>query len=659
MAKSALWSTGFSGRMCTFAPMNFISQIRHDPETGEDAKYYRLKESYRDATDKSCSRTLLNVGFIHGLNPEEIRDISRGLTYKYEHQGDRDGELWPDPLSTYSDVVRRKIDEYWVRLVEENALDIIPQAVEASKAKAEKLLDSDTLEHKEARDIGAEWLCLQALRQVGFDRFLRSLGWSGDMVKLAMAHLIVRTVYTPSELRSMRIMRRNSAVCYLMDLALKDVKHRKVYSVADWFYKEKQRIEKYLCHVTDDLFRPTNRIMLFDLTNFYFEGRKEGSLKAQFGCSKEKRRDCKLLVLALCINTDGFIRYSSILEGNTADPKSLPDMVDNLIAENPANAPADQRALVVMDAGISTKENLCLIKAKGYNYLCVTRKAFTNYTVKPGAKAVTVYDCKERPIELREVQVDGDSDYLLKVKSPSKALKEESMNRAFRKRFEAGMATIAASLTKKGGTKKYEAVVKRIGKLEGRYPSIARYYSISVEKDDEGKVASVTWTVEVPDEEVFGTYFMRTNVDRLDEKTAWDYYNLIREIECSNRQLKTDLNLRPIYHQKDDRSDAHLFLGLLAYWVVNIIRHQLKKENEKKKADPDPKAEYPTPYWSEIVDIMKTQKLVQSEAVNTLGEKVEMMICSTPTEEAAEIYSMLNYKPIPFRRIKICRAQKT
>ena len=76
-----------------------------------------------------------------------------------------------------------------------------------------------------------------------------------------------------------------------VDLALKDVKHRKVYSVADWFLKEKERIEKYLCHVTDDLFRPTNRIMLFDLTNFYFEGRKEGSQKAQYGRSKENRRD--------------------------------------------------------------------------------------------------------------------------------------------------------------------------------------------------------------------------------------------------------------------------------------------------------------------------------------------------------------------------------
>ena len=132
------------------------------------------------------------------------------------------------------------------------------------------------------------------------------------------------------------------------------------------------------------------------------------------------------------------------------------------------------------------------------------------------------------------------------------------MNRSFRRRFEDGMKTIAASLGKKGGTKKYEAV-KRVAKLEGRYPSIARYYSIAVEKDEKNKVTSVTWSVQMPDEEVFGTYSLRTNVRTLDEKTAWDYYNLIREIECSNRQLKTDLNLRPIYHQKDDRSDAHRY----------------------------------------------------------------------------------------------------
>ena len=246
--------------------MNFTSQQRLNPETGEYEKYYRLKESYRDALGRSCTHILLNVGFIHGLTPEEIRDISRGLTYKYEHQGNKDKELWPDILCSYSDTVRKKIDEYWSRMVEEGSLDLMAEAVEAGKAKAERFVDTETLEHDEAREIGAEWLCLQAIRQVGFDKFLRSLGWAEEDVKLAIAHLIMRTVYTPSEWKSMRLMASNSAVCYLVDLALKDVKHRKVYSVADWFLKEKERIEKYLCHVTDDLFHPTNRIMLFDLT---------------------------------------------------------------------------------------------------------------------------------------------------------------------------------------------------------------------------------------------------------------------------------------------------------------------------------------------------------------------------------------------------------
>ena len=636
--------------------MNFTSQIRYNPATGKDEKYYRLKESYRNASGNACTRILLNVGFIHGLKPEEIRDISRGLTYKYEHQGAR--ELWEDQMAVFSDVVREKIDEYWAMMVEQKSLDIIPNAIRESQAKARLRIDVDTLEHTDARDIGAEWLCLQAVRQLRLEGHLRSIGWSEEDVKIAIAHLITRTIYTPSELRSMRIMRENSGICELMGLPEKALTPRKIYSVADRFLAEKTRIEKYLCHTTDDLFKPTNRIMLFDLTNFYFEGRKENSKKAQFGRSKEKRTDCKLLVLALAINTDGFIRYSAILEGNTADPKSLPDMVDKLIAQNPVGSDPEEKVLVVIDAGISSQENLDLIKAKGYNYLCVSRKALTDYEVKLDARTIIVRDCKEQPIKLQEVHTEGE-DYYLKIDSPAKALKEESMNRNFRRHFEDGLKAISSSLTKKSGTKKYEAVLKRIGKLEGKYPSIARYYTIDVEKDDKtGKATSVAWKLQMPEKQVYGTYFLRTNVPDLDEKTTWDYYNLIREIECSNRQLKTDLNLRPIYHRRDGRSDGHLFLGLLSYWIVNVIRHQMKKVNEKRKAaDPNPKAEYPTPYWTEIVRIMSTQKAVTSEAMNTLGEKVEMRICSTPTTKAADIYSMLNYETMPFRKIKICRTQ--
>ena len=125
----------------------------------------------------------------------------------------------------------------------------------------------------------------------------------------------------------------------------------------------------------------------------------------------------------------------------------------------------DRKVLVVIDAGIASQENLDLIKARGYNYLCVSRKALTGYTVDADARTVIVHDSKKQPIKLQEVHADGE-DYYLKIDSPAKALKEESMNRSFRKRFEEGLSTIAALLQKKGGTKRYGAVLKRIGKLE-------------------------------------------------------------------------------------------------------------------------------------------------------------------------------------------------
>ncbi|MBW4728783.1 transposase [Prevotella melaninogenica] len=115
-------------------------------------------------------------------------------------------------------------------------------------------------------------------------------------------------------------------------------------------------------------------------------------------------------------------------------------------------------------------------------------------------------------------------------------------------------------------------------------------------------------------------------------------------MECTNRQLKNDLNLRPIYHQKDERSDAHLFFGLLAYWVVNTIRCQLKREGESC-------------YWTEIVRRMSTQKLVTTKGKNPLGETIEVRQCSSPSKQAKQIYDKLNLKHSPFKKNKICRTQ--
>lgn len=625
--------------------MHFMSQLRYNPKTQRDEWYYRIKESFRDLTGRVRSRIMLNIGFIEEKHrSEDIRDIGKCLTFLHEHQGEQ--RLFGEPLARYNEFVQRKSREFWTEMVNNGSVDAVKATMEESRQRAERLIDVNTIKHTDAREIGAEWICLQAIRQLEIDKFLEQEGWSEMQINTALAHLITRTIYSPSELKSMRIMEENSAVCELIS----GNQHwrpgyQSIYKVAPTLFKLKDKLESHLCQKTDDLFNITNRIAIFDLTNFYFEGRKEGSKKAQFGRSKEKRSDCKLLVLALCINKEGFIRYSSILAGNTADPNALPDMVDTLKSKTRVPNDSNNKVLVCLDAGISTEENLLKIKEKGYNYLCVSRRRLTEYELAPDAKTVTVLDCKKQPIKLTQVKHEENGDYYLEINSAAKELKETSMNRKFKERFEEELQKTKDSLTKKNGTKKYEKVIERIGRAKQKYPSISKYYVINYFLDDPTNpqnMADIQWRIAVPEnvDKDSGIYFLRTNVDQFDEKTTWDYYNLTREIECTNRQLKTDLNLRPIHHSKDDRSDAHLFLGLLSYWIVNTIRYRLKQTAM-------------THYWTEIVRMMSTQKAITTEATNALGEKVHFRLCSEPNKSANDIYERLKYKKMPFRKIKI------
>ena len=546
--------------------MHFISEIRYNSETHLDERYYRIKESFRDLTGRVRSRILLNVGFLSpDPSPEDIRDVGRCLNWMQSNRSwKKEPDLFGGALSRYKESVRGMAVRFWDEMVRAGSLDAIGRTVEASRRKAGRLIDPETMEHTDAREVGAEWICLQAIRELGIDEFLEREGWSGVRIDTALAHLIIRTVYAPSELASMDYMRENSAVCELLT-GREDWQpgFHAIYDVAPSLYALKDRLEDYLCQRTDTLFNLTNRIVLFDLANFYFEGRKEGSRKAKRGRSKENRSDCKLLVLALCINAEGFIRYSSILAGNTADPASLPDMVDTLAARTRVPKAPGQRVLVCLDAGIATDDNLAEIRRRGYDYLCVSRTRLKDYELAEDAKTVTVCDNRKREIRLTRVRHEEGGDHFLEIVSAGKTLKEKSMNAAFRKGFEGELEKPRASLAKKHGKKSYDKVVERVGRAIQKYPSIARHYDIEYIRSEKNPkhMADIRWTVDGPEEvdAMCGKYFLRTNRDRLDETSTWDYYNLIREIECTNRQLKTDLDLRPIYHQKDDRSDAHRY----------------------------------------------------------------------------------------------------
>tara|TARA_R110002050_G_scaffold293920_1_gene451099 strand:- start:907 stop:2877 length:1971 start_codon:yes stop_codon:yes gene_type:complete len=634
--------------------MYFKVSMRTNPATGAYSGYYRLVESYRDHRDRVCHRTILNAGYLDQLTTAQLNLVQKILTAKVANH---DNPLFELPYTDDATVVRY-VDDFFKRMVAEKRIDVLVEKKDRKTSKNGKdlqLIDLNSIRNKEVREIGAEWLSYQAMRQLQIAPFLESLGWSGNQVRLAQTHIISRVVYPASELETTRWIRENSAVCEITGFAIQQVTKDRLYAISKKLYAEKEALEQHLSVRTNELFDIQDKIILYDLTNTYFEGRKQGSKLAKFGRSKEKRSDAKLVVLGLVINPEGFIKYSSILEGNMADSKTLEGMIGKLRIKTSFSA---RKALIVIDAGIATEENLKMILDNGYDYLCVGRSNLKTYNIQADAATVSVTDNRKQKIELCRVNSGRNTDYCLKVKSHTKEMKERSMNGQFRSRFEAGLQQIADSLTKKGGVKQEDKVHQRIGRLKQKYPSVGRYFDIETQVSEEAApkrkkkdtgpqkeknrvITSVKWAVKegVDINARSGVYFLRTSLQANSEENVWQFYNTIREIEACFRVLKTDLDLRPIYHQKDENTMAHLHLGLLAYWLVNTVRHQLKQEGICSG-------------WREIVRTMNTQKAVTTLAQNNHEEVIMIRRCSEPNGQVRKLYDALKYKYAPFVKRK-------
>jgi len=286
------------------------------------------------------------------------------------------------------------------------------------------------------------------LEQLKFSDYLTNIGFSEEETRLAITQIISRAVYPASELETARWICENSAVCELTGYPLKKITKDKLYKSSLKLFSQKENIERFLSVKTNQLFDIEDKIYIYDLTNTYFEGRKKGSKIARFGRSKEKRSDCKIVVLALVINPEGFIKYSGILEGNIQDCKTLKDVVNDLRSKTSISA----RAIVVIDAGIATDENLKMLTENGFDYVCVSRSKIKNYTIDAKSIPVIVEDKKKQKIKLQNIVSEKYNDFLLKIDSETKRAKEVSMNNLFQERFEKGLSIINASLSKKKRT---------------------------------------------------------------------------------------------------------------------------------------------------------------------------------------------------------------
>ena len=612
----------------------YIKEIKkNNTPNGKVFLQYQLSETYRIAK-KVKQRVILYLGYHELLAPKQ----NRAIVAKLLESKIRNEQTLSDDFVKAPAEFHQLAEQYYLRFLQKKQKENeekAPVAVEDNTVY--EAVDLKTTQVFDCREIGAEWMSYQMLGRLGLNDFLQRKGWSANQIDNALASIISRAVFPYSEHKTESWLESNSGLLELFDKKTGTLSRHDLYRSSDNLYDLKSELEEFFYNKMTTLFDLDDSILIYDLTNTYFEGRKVNSKIAKFGRSKEKRYDCKQVVLAAVINKDGFLKHGNIYSGNMSDPQTLIDIIgkmrDNGISR-------DKQHLIVIDAGIATEANLEMLRAEGYLYVCVSRsKPEKDYTTDT-ANAVKIKDNRGNEIQLKYMDTPDSQDRWIYVKSSAKTRKEDSMLFRAIENFELEMESVRSGISKKGGTKKADKVWERIGRIKERNKSVHKYYDIKVEAKDSIAVKVEYIRKEIQTEEKqSGEYYLRTNYSLASESEIWDIYNTIREVESTFRCLKTDLQLRPVYHQEDRYCEAHLHLGLLAYQIVAPIRYMLKEAGINDG-------------WKNIVRLMNTQKVVSVTIKNKEKNDIIMRTCSRPTHEVLEIYQALRMSSMPFKTKK-------
>jgi len=605
--------------------------------TGTDGKkqhllYHRLYESYRDGNGKVRQHYLLPLYLDDLPSWKDRREMCRILN---------DMVVNGPILEMEGTEVSRKAIYVYNQLQSKGLLGDVRKVEEKNRRDQAAVLIESTLKNVNPRQVGAEFVCLETLKRLKIRELLSSKRWSKEKIDLTMMQIAARAIYPCSEHKTVSYLRENSALCEFFDVDPETITKDKLYRNALDLYSLHAEIEDFLHRRVCDMFNLEDKVYLFDLTNAYFESTRLTNLR-KYGRSKEKRSDCPIVVLGAVVNTDGFLVRTNIFSGNTSDCTTMQAMMDSL---NPPSSEGKRR-VVVMDAGISTADNLEWLKENKYDYITVRRGGSRDDYRVVGSHRVTVLDNKKQPIRIQFAEIEGVGDTLLLVDSHAKTLKEKSMHDKASQRFEEGLKAIGKGLGSKSGTKKRDKVHERLGRLKEHYAAIQNDYEITFTYDEKNTVTAMDWkrkkekTLVRSSSE--GKYIVQTTLTGHTEEQIWSYYNVIRHVEVCFETLKSDLDIRPIFHQKDEATKAHFHLAILAYWIVSTTRYQLKKKGVSLT-------------WGELLRIMGTQSVVSTRAKRADGNEVEVRQCTEPEERLADIYLKLNLNSPPLkRRRKFC-----
>jgi transposase len=297
------------------------------------------------------------------------------------------------------------------------------------------------------------------------------------------------------------------------------------------------------------------------------------------------------------------------------------------------NAPPG--ALVVMDAGIAAEANIDWLKSHGYRYLVVSRERTRQFNPE---QAIDIETATGDTVRGQKALSEDGQEVRLYCYSQARSQKEEAMAKRFCEGFEAALGAIADSLSRPRTEKRITKLWERIGRLKEKAHGIGQHYHIDLQTDASGTLATaLTWTKQATEGSLVthpGVYCLRSNETAWDAEKLWRTYIMLTDLEAVFRSLKSELGLRPVFHHKEERADGHLFITVLAYQFVQIIRRHLKESGIDLS-------------WNSIRRIMASQCRVTASFRRADGRALHVRKATRAEPEQLAIYRALNLDSAP------------
>ena len=604
----------------------FIRKVTQKTRKRKKYYTYKLVESIRTERGPR-QRDILNLGVDFNLPREQWKTLANCTEEIITGQR---------PLIDYPKAIRTLARRYAKKIIRVQG-SVVVEGEDTPPDYA--TIDVNSVDNEETRTVGAEYVVYETIKELEIDRKLRVLGLNRHQLAAVLGVIAGRMIVPGSERSTHYWLQNVSALDELMGVDFSNLSLDRVYKVSDRLLKHKDALEEHLRWSEGQLFALEEKIILYDLTNTFLEGSGKYNRKARYARSKDKRNDCLLVTLGLVLDMHGFPKKSRIFEGNVSEPKTMETMINGLAGGDISEA-SFIKPTIVLDAGIASEENIQWLKDKHYPYIVVSRKKkkeipsdVTMIAVKEDDKTNIVF------VKAGLVKNQETGELELYCHSIDKEKKEDSIKTKFQERFEAELLKARNALHLRNGTKRYDKVVERIGRLKEKYKLVSHTYKITVEKDTEtNKAKNITWSLKKK-EKTSGIYCLRTDRKDLNEQQIWDIYTMLTDIEDAFRCMKSELGLRPIYHQKEPRCDGHIFITLLAYHLLHTIRFKLRQRGVRF-------------CWTTIRKQLSTQVRVSTTMKRKDGKTIHIRKSSKAEPSHQAIYDALNLPHQPGRTVK-------